>query len=118
VPTFVGWGLLLGALELTLRLAALRKVQARVATGIPAGFLLLGAWLCCYHFMYYDILLAALPVFVLFTEPERYLRPIPVAIVLVGRQNLGLDVVDYYRPRTVAGVPPARARSGSRPRCR
>jgi arabinofuranan 3-O-arabinosyltransferase len=106
VPTLLGWGLLLGALEITLRLAVLRKAQARAATGIPAGFLLLGAWLCCYHFMYYDVLLGALPVFVLFAEPERYLRPIYLAIVPLGPQNLGHDLADYYRPWPFAGAPP------------
>ena len=29
------------------------------------AFVLLGAWLSCYHFMYYDVLLAALPIFLL-----------------------------------------------------
>jgi hypothetical protein len=113
VPSLLGWGLLLGVLEITLRVAALRKTQGRGATGVPAGFLLLGAWLCCYHFMYYDVLLAALPVFVLYADPERYLRPIYVAIVPLRTENLGHDLADYYglwpRPGTPPPVPLLRA---------
>jgi hypothetical protein len=52
----------------------LRRNEARAATGVPAAYLLLGAFLCCYHFMYYDVLISALPVFLLYTDPWRYLR--------------------------------------------
>jgi len=70
-----GWGLLAGVIGLTAGLAVARRQQVRVVTGPPAAFLFLGAWLGCFHFMYYDVLLVALPVFLLFTEPWRYLQP-------------------------------------------
>jgi hypothetical protein len=76
VPTLAGWGLLVALLETTVRPAALRPGQARAVTGPPAAFLLLGAWLCCYHFMYYDVLLAALPVLLVFAEPRSYIEPL------------------------------------------
>ena len=41
------------------------------ATGTAAGFLALGAYLCCYHFMYYDSLLALFPLAVLAADPRR-----------------------------------------------
>jgi hypothetical protein len=85
VPALAGWGMLVAFLEMTVRLAALRKEQARAVTGPPAAFLLLGAWLCCYHFMYYDVLLAALPVLLLFAEPGRYLEPRYLTNVPLGR---------------------------------
>ena len=40
-------------------------------TGASAGFLVLGAYLCCYRFMYYDALLALLPLAVLAGDPRR-----------------------------------------------
>ncbi len=44
------------------------------ATGLSAGFLFLGAYLTCYRFMYYDVLLAAAAVAVLFADPRWFLR--------------------------------------------
>jgi hypothetical protein len=44
--------------------------------GPPTAFLMLGGWLSCLHFMYYDVMLAALPVCLLFTQPRRYLEPV------------------------------------------
>jgi hypothetical protein len=77
VPAAVaGWVLLGSVVGLTVLLALLRREQVRAVTGAPAAFLLLGAWLSGFHFMYYDVLLAALPVFLLFTEPWRYFEPV------------------------------------------
>jgi hypothetical protein len=70
----IGWSLLATVFALTVWFAILRWRQARAVTGAPAAFLLLGAYMCCFHFMYYDVLLSALPVFLLFTEPWRYVE--------------------------------------------
>ena len=51
----------------------LRFADHRRATGIGAGFLFFGAWLTCYHFMYYDAR-SPLGRAVLFAEPTRFLR--------------------------------------------
>ncbi|MBI1917393.1 MAG: DUF2029 domain-containing protein [Planctomycetes bacterium] len=72
VPTVIGWGLLLAVLEVTVRLTLLRRSQARAMRGPAAAFVLLGAWLSCYHFLYYDVLLAALPVALLYLTPCRW----------------------------------------------
>jgi arabinofuranan 3-O-arabinosyltransferase len=40
-------------------------------TGRAAGFLLLGAYLCCFHFMYYDTVLALVPLAALAADPRR-----------------------------------------------
>jgi arabinofuranan 3-O-arabinosyltransferase len=48
--------------------------RPRKLTGLSAGFLFLGCYLCCFRFMYYDALLSALPVAVLFAYPLWYLR--------------------------------------------
>ena len=49
--------------------AYLRFADHRRATGIGAAFLFFGAWLTCYHFMYYDALISAVGFAVLFAEP-------------------------------------------------
>jgi hypothetical protein len=68
------WGVVLGVMLLAVWL---RRRQARELTGPAATFLLLSSFFCCYHFMYYDFLLAGLPILLLFTEPRRYLQAIP-----------------------------------------
>ncbi|MDW8241917.1 MAG: glycosyltransferase family 87 protein [Thermogemmata sp.] len=55
----LAWTLWGGVLLVTVVVYRLR-VQQRRSSGIGAAFLLLGAWLCCYRFMYYDVLLTAL----------------------------------------------------------
>jgi hypothetical protein len=42
--------------------------------GPAATFVLLGSYFSCFHFLFYDSLLAALPVMLLFMEPGRYAR--------------------------------------------
>jgi hypothetical protein len=72
---FVGWVMLVCVLEVTARLVTVRREQMRALTGPAPAFLLLGTWLSCYHFMYYDVLLTAFPVFLLLSEPRRYWEP-------------------------------------------
>jgi hypothetical protein len=74
-PTLVGGGLLLLVLLGTAGLVLLRRDQARATEGPAAAFVLLGAWMSCFHFMYYDVLLTALPVLLLFTDARQYLEP-------------------------------------------
>jgi hypothetical protein len=109
-PLIVGWCLVAAALELTLRVAAIRKESIRLVSGTPAAFLLVGAWLSCFHFMYYDILLTALPLVLLFLDPRKYLSPrvfalIPVEDTLksdpLERSGIGMDSLflrSYVRP--------------------
>jgi arabinofuranan 3-O-arabinosyltransferase len=89
-PLIVGWCLLVAALELTLRVAAIRKESIRLASGAPAAFVLVGAWLSCFHFMYYDILLTALPLTLLFPHPGEYLSQRVFAVIPV-EENLKSD---------------------------
>jgi hypothetical protein len=105
-PAVVGWVFLVLVLELTVRLAVLRPSQARAATGPPAAFLFLAAWLTCFHFMYYDMVLAALPVFLLLTEPARFLRPKLLAIRPLSEAELGAGPATYYGPWVAEDWPP------------
>lgn len=105
--TLLGWALLLTVVGLTVGLVFVRFRQAyRAVTGPVAAFLLLGAWMSCFHFMYYDILLTALPMFVLFAEPRQYLEPLFVAILRVPRNHLGDDLANYYAARPPREHPP------------
>jgi hypothetical protein len=63
------WGLVVG---LTAAVAVGRRRRVRALTGPAAAFLLLGGYFACYHFMYYDVLLVALPLAALFAEPRRF----------------------------------------------
>jgi hypothetical protein len=58
--------------------------------------------------MYYDLVLAALPVALLLTEPSRFLDPHFVALRLVHRADLG-DAAAYYKPRLTREHPPEMA---------
>jgi len=77
-PALIGWAMLLLVFEATVRLTCLRGTRPGPVVGPGVSFVLLGAWATCFHFMYYDVLLAALAVVLLFTEPRRYLEPIYV----------------------------------------
>jgi hypothetical protein len=73
--TAIGLGLWLAPLAVTVAAVIRRGRQAtRVTNGRQAAFVLYGAWLACYHFMYYDVILAYLPCVLLYAEPRRVLR--------------------------------------------
>ena len=62
--------LLLTVMVTTAAVYRLRRKPGNV-TGTAAGFLTLGAYLCCYRFMYYDSLLGLFPIAVLAAAPRR-----------------------------------------------
>jgi arabinofuranan 3-O-arabinosyltransferase len=63
LSNLIGTGLWLTVAAMTVFVALWRRPGGFSET--PATFLLLGAFLSCYHFMYYDVLLAAPPVYLL-----------------------------------------------------
>lgn len=71
----LGWGLLASVLVGMVLISAKRQAGCRAITGPGAAFLFLGAWMCNPHFMYYDAMLTALPIALLFADPGQYLRP-------------------------------------------
>jgi hypothetical protein len=74
-----------------------RRVEAS-KEGPAAAFLLLGAWMSCFHFMYYDVLLTALPMCLLFTHPFRYFEPLFLGLWPFGRSAPDGLLVSYFRP--------------------
>jgi hypothetical protein len=102
--TFLGWTLLALVLLSTLFVAWRRNSSVRALSGDAPAFLFLGAWLCCFHFMFYDVLLTSLPVFLLLAEPRCYLEPLLLAIGGLG-QSSGKAVPSYYRARLATAYP-------------
>jgi hypothetical protein len=66
----VGWALLFLVMEATVRLAVFAGRAARNVRGPGAAFLLLGGWLVCPQFMYYDVLVSLLPMLLVLAGPE------------------------------------------------
>jgi hypothetical protein len=115
IALFLGTCSVVTVLEITTRLAGLRPRQGQVLAGPPIACLFLAAWLCCFHFMYYDVLLAALPVFLLLTEPRSYLRPHVVVLAAVAHEQMDGADVRYYRPGLAVGYPSSEAPLRTRP---
>ena len=62
----IGWSLWGAVVAITIAVALPRRISD--AVGFRPAFVGLAAWLTCFHFIYYDSLLAALPVFLLLTH--------------------------------------------------
>jgi hypothetical protein len=69
----LAWGLWGAVFAATVLVYALRADRKR-PTGISAGFLFLGAYLTCFHFMFYDALLSAVALAALFADPRPFFR--------------------------------------------
>jgi hypothetical protein len=105
LPALIGWGLWTASLEITLRIAFLRWRRPATVDGPSAAFLMLGAWLGCFHFMHYDVFLAALPIMLLFTDPRSYLEPVFVAILPLRTKLMNAGLLRHYQPRLATEVP-------------
>jgi hypothetical protein len=103
--TLAGWSIFLSVVGCTIWLTLRRKDRHQALTGPPAAFLLLGAWMSCFHFMYYDLLLTALPVLLLLAEPRPYFRPILVGVLPLSKATLEGSLTDYFQPRLASTYP-------------
>jgi hypothetical protein len=74
LPSVLGWLLWMAVFCATVLVVWRGRQRMRAVSCPAASFVLLGAIFSCYHFMYYDALVAGLPVLLLFMEPRRYLR--------------------------------------------
>jgi hypothetical protein len=75
----IGYGLLAAVVGATAGVALARRRTVGGVAGYGPAFVGIGAWASCFHFLYYDSLLAALPVSLLLLEPGRFLRPVVLA---------------------------------------
>jgi hypothetical protein len=103
--TLLGWGMLGAVLIFTVGLTLRLRRGSRQTEGPAPAFILLGAWLSCFHFIYYDVLLAALPVALLFLDPRCYLRP---SLVPRPTVPLVLGVLLLIMPNVWFFLPPDR----------
>ncbi len=111
--TLIGWLLLLTVVGCTALLAIVRRDRTRAITGPAAAFVLLGAWLSCFHFMFYDVLLTALPILLLLTEPGRYLQPRLLAIRCLAEGQVDGAIAQYFGPRLASAYPSTLSASSS-----
>ncbi len=74
LPAILGWTLLAAVLVGTIFVVWRCRRRRKELTGLFPAFVLSAAVLSCYHFMYYDFVVAGLPVLLLFAEPRQYLR--------------------------------------------
>jgi hypothetical protein len=93
-----GWALWAAVFVPTIAIYLWRG-DRRYRTGLGAGFLFLGAYLCCYRFMYYDVLLSVLPLAVLFADPRYFFRPTAFEVRPVGE-----PAADLLRSRWIGTV--------------
>jgi hypothetical protein len=101
--TITGCALLVLILEPAIRLAILRSRQSSTSAGPIPAFLLLAGWFSCFHFMYYDVLLTALPLGLLLLNPSEFLKPRLMAIVPL--REVHEDRTSGYRPTLQTGYP-------------
>jgi hypothetical protein len=73
--TRLGLGLWTAVVMTTGVVALLRRRTVEAIDGVGAAFVLLGAWMSCWHFMYYDVQLAALPILLFFTPQWSFRTP-------------------------------------------
>lgn len=100
----LAWGLWATVAGGTALIYLARGDRART-TGLSAGFLFLGAYLTCYRFMYYDVLLAAAAVAVLFADPRRFLRARAFALSPASADLAAPPAApDPFGPRTLVVV--------------
>jgi hypothetical protein len=103
----LGLALVVFVVEVTVRMVVTRpRRAAQAVTGPAAAFLGLTGWLLCFHFIYYDMLLAAFPVFLLLTEPRSYLLSRFYLVVPASGSDLGGKLASYYRPAVPLALPP------------
>jgi hypothetical protein len=77
IAGLIGWLLWLIVATITVLIARVRGRRHGwpiPMTGPAAGLVLLGAWLCTYRFMYYDVLVAAVGVVAILADPAPYFR--------------------------------------------
>jgi hypothetical protein len=101
LPNTLAFGLWLAVSAATVVVALWRRQAVRADRGPGAAFILLGGWLSAFHFMYYDTLLTALPLLLLFVRPDgKQLVPSVALVGLLASYCVlrWTDPYSYYRP--------------------
>jgi hypothetical protein len=92
IVLIASWALWAIVVEVALRVYCLRGERSIPFTGPLPAMLALTAWMCTYHFMYYDVLLSAFGVCVLLADPRPFFRRQPLQPVGAepGRRSVWL----------------------------
>lgn len=83
----LAWGLW-GTVLATTAAIYLRYGDRRRTIGVGIAFLFFGAFLTCYRFMFYDVLVSSVGFAALLAEPARYFRGRVFGLALESRQSL------------------------------
>jgi arabinofuranan 3-O-arabinosyltransferase len=105
----LGWGLWATVLATTLFVVWRCRQRRGELTGIFPAFTMMGAVFSCYHFLYYDFVVAAVPMLLLFTEPRRYFRVHfwhGLRRLQAVDEPLSPEMYRYYRPDWTHPTPP------------
>ncbi len=100
-PTLLALGLWLSVAANSVIVVLWRRGAVRANFGPGAAFVLLGAWLSCFHFMYYDTILAALPLLLLFASPGgKKAEPFAIVLLLIAAHYIstGVDPSFHFPP--------------------
>jgi len=106
---WIGFAMWATIIAITTTVAVLRKRTVKLPDGYGAAFVALAAWLTCYHFIYYDTMLAALPIMMLLSNPKRFVQP-----TMLVASAATVEQEAYYGPRPATQSPPT-ARVGATP---
>jgi arabinofuranan 3-O-arabinosyltransferase len=98
IAELTGW-LLWGTIVATTAVVSWR-CRLRAVDGYAAAFVGLGAMLSCYRFIYYDFTVAAFPVALLLTHPERFMTP-----TLLVAAAAPPELAGFVAPRPLVGLP-------------
>jgi hypothetical protein len=84
LATRTGLGLWLTVVGITVLVPLWRRREAQALDGPAPAFVLLGAYFSCFHFIYYDALLAVLPVSLLYARKPWPWFPTAVLVITIG----------------------------------
>ncbi|MHB1423112.1 MAG: glycosyltransferase family 87 protein [Gemmataceae bacterium] len=99
-------GLWATVLAITLLVVWRSRRRRQELTGLFPAFLLTGAIFSCYHFLYYDFVVAGLPVLLLFTEPRRYFQVRFLNRSRDSQECMSSVMRRYYQPSLNDFTPP------------
>lgn len=94
--TLIGFAILGFLLEVTVRRCLLQPQIHSQLSGWPVTFVMLGSLFCCYHYIYYDLFLFALPIALLALRPYEYFLPV---FWRRTASPIPPQTVDYYSPK-------------------
>jgi hypothetical protein len=105
----IGWSLWSVVVLTTAAVALSRREAVIQPVGYGAGFIALGAYASCFHFIYYDSLVCMFPLTLLLSDTRRFISPV-LLVVSAGPSRWA----GYFGPRPIGILPtPANMTAGA-----